>query len=684
MKTKTKKKFGLNMRLTLLVFAIGPMLLASLILSIVLMQTSSKELKNSAHNSLLSVITEAGTAVDYATVQNKETLQSFVQSPIVIEFLKNPNDPALAKKAQEYTANYYSELGVWEGLYLSDWNSKVLTHNSEGAIGTVMREGDSLKNLQNAMLSKEGGVYNPGILKSPSSGQLVMPLYTVIYDENGNPLGYAGGGVFFNSMAATFSDVSALNLSSAYVYFVDAGGTMLYHPDETKIGNAVENAAVKGLVEKLAAGQTPKPECVEYLYKGTTKYAAYYIGEGNSYIAVLTADESDVLSSVTAMLNVTVILCIACVAIFTAISFYVSRKVSVPLGKIAEAIEVLSTGDVTVESDAKSGIKETISIINAFNNLKSALMTSMTNVKDSAVALNEAIINVDDKTAHNVESVSQINDAIDEVANTSQAVAQSAQTMNEKALELGNNIEVLNNNVTSLYESSQTIKSINDEATVCMKSVFEGANESVEAVENISQVISETNTAIEDIGRAVQTIESIATQTNLLSLNASIEAARAGEAGAGFAIVAEEIRSLADSSAESAKEIKQIIDNVMTLSNGTVKISNRVHEVISKEKSDIEAAQGKFTILSESVEASIREIDTIKQMATTLDGIKGELANATTDLGAISEELGASAEEVAASCTTVSAACTDTQASTEEMRAINENMSSAIEFFKLS
>ena len=123
---------------------------------------------------------------------------------------------------------------------------------------------------------------------------------------------------------------------------------------------------------------------------------------------------------------------------------------------------------------------------------------------------------------------------------------------------------------------------------------------------------------------------------------------------------------------------------MVVLSSGTVDISDRVYEVINKEKTDIEEAQEKFNVLSDSVEASISEIDTIRQMATTLNSIKEEMSNATSNLGAISEELGASAEEVAASCQTVTDACTDTQNSTTEMRSINDGMSEAISFFKLS
>ncbi|MCR4990036.1 MAG: methyl-accepting chemotaxis protein [Lachnospiraceae bacterium] len=681
-KAKTKSSAKLDMRMTLILYALIPLICSSVILSIVLISKSTSELNNSTSNSLLAIIEGTGESFDAFVDSNERTLQAFASAPVVTDVLKNPNDTALKAKAEQYTLDFFGKLEGWEGLYLADWGTTVIAHPNEAVVGVTLREGDGLTSLQDSMLAADG-TYNTGIITSPASGKLVMSLYVPVIVD-GKPLGFVGGGVYVNDMASKVSDVSGLKLSSAYIYFVDNVGTMLYHPDESKIGNPVENAAVKGLVARLAAGEHPAPDCITYEYKGADKFAAYYVGKNDHYIAVLTADSGDVLSGINSTKKTTIIICLICIIAFATLAVFIARIISKPLTTVANTIVKLGTGDVTVDCNAHSIIKETVSIIDAFKSLRGALTSSMKAVKDSAFVLSDAIVNVDGMTGNNVESVSQINIAIGEVASTSQSVAENAQTMAEKAVELGDDIEFLNDNVKRLYEESQTIKQANNEATACMRSVYSGAKESVEAMQDITDKISETNSAISDIGSALQSIESIATQTNLLSLNASIEAARAGEAGRGFAVVADEIRSLADSSAQSAKEIKQIIENIIVLSNGTVEISNRVFEVVNKERTDIEQAQEKFNMLSESVEASINDIDSIKNLTGQLDKVKEELTNTTTELGAISEELGASAEEVAASCQTVTDACTDTQTSTVKMREINEDMSNAIDYFKLA
>ena len=395
---ENKTKGGaLSMRLTLILFALVPMLVTAIAVAAIVINKSSSELNKITGNSLVTIIESTGKSFDYATDTAKETLKAFSSAPIVLEALRNPDDAAIMAKANQYTNDFFAKLTGWEGLYLADWNTKVLTHEVPAVIGRILREGDSLTNLRNSILNANG-VYNTGIITSPASGMLTQSFYYPVMD-NGQPIGFVGGGTFVNDVAARISDVSGLGLSSAYIYFVDNGGTMLYHPDESKIGNPVENAAVKELVAKLEAGQHPDPGCITYVFKGADKYAAYYIGDQEHYIAVLTADKKEVLAGVSSAKITTFVVCAICILLMFAVAIVVGKIVSTPLYKVSKAVETLSTGDVTVDCDAKSHIKETTSILNAFQTLRGALNNSMGAVKESAHRLNSAIGDVDEKTA---------------------------------------------------------------------------------------------------------------------------------------------------------------------------------------------------------------------------------------------------------------------------------------------
>ena len=118
-----------------------------------------------------------------------------------------------------------------------------------------------------------------------------------------------------------------------------------------------------------------------------------------------------------------------------------AQSVANPIKVLADASGKLAKGQLNTEFSAKSHVKEITSLVDSTRNLQNALVSAVGTVKTSAGSLSGAVVEVDDKTGHNVESVSQINVAINEVAETSQSVAESAQSMAEKAVELGDNIE---------------------------------------------------------------------------------------------------------------------------------------------------------------------------------------------------------------------------------------------------
>lgn len=474
-----------------------------------------------------------------------------------------------------------------------------------------------------------------------------------------------------------------LGFDSAYLYVVDKTGIVLYHPDSSKKGNMITNDAVRGLTESLNSGKKlDSSGAIDYMYNGVEKTAAYCIGNKN-YIAVITADKSDASKEAQKVAKVMIGTTIGMLILFCTLAFLLTKTIVKPLHKMVDITKRLADGDLSVDPNIKTKVKECASIRDSAIDLKTALNKSILAVKESTDELSNVISDVQIKTVTNADNVNQISTAVGEVAQTSQQVAQNVQNMTEQAVVLSSNIDMLESNIDHLQESANLIAENNNSATTQMNIVMDSSARSADAVKQITDKIDKTNAAIEEISKCVSVIEEISSQTNLLSLNASIEAARAGEAGKGFAVVAEEIRNLSDSTANSSQEIKTILENVIELSEETVRAAEDVANTTKEEQKNISSTQEKFTVLSDAVNESMQQILQIREMIEILGNVKKQLVEASENLGAISEELGASAEEVSASCNVVATSCSETQNRTEEMKNIDEKVVDVISFFDI-
>ena len=665
----------------LLLLVLVPTITVSISLSIVMYNMTSREIRDSMNNSMVSYITEMGIAYDNTTETAKTIMGTFASNPDVISYLKNQDDTELGEKVQEYTKNYFGQLDGWEGIYLASWESKVLSHPTDSVVGRVMREGDRLKQLQDSMLSSDG-VYNVGIINSPASGQLIMSMYMPIMDGN-VPLGYVGAGTYVHDNIRPLDNADNIGLESAYTYVVDNHGTILYHPDSGKVGGMSENEALLEVLANLGNADSKNTGTISYVYNGVKKHAAYYVGEEQHYVAVFTTDDREILTNTKRNLNIVVISAGVLILFFSALAFIVSKLIVKPLKKMVNVIEALSKGNIDVNTDVRTVVTESRNIRDSATDFKGALREALGAVKNASLVLKDSIDDVRAKTVDNTDKVNQINTAISEISQTSQNVAQNAQDITEQTITLSDKIDILFKNVAELDKSAGLIKTNNENAAAQMSIVMAAAQSSVDAVDGIAEKIQETNLAIDEISKCVSVIEEISSQTNLLSLNASIEAARAGEAGKGFAVVAEEIRHLSDSTAESAQEIKQIIEKVVKLSEVTVDYANKVVRTTEEEQQNISDTQQQFAILSDAVTNSLDNIYDIKDVTDILENIKSHLVTATSNLGAIAEELGASAQEASANCHTVAQTCNDTELSTRMMQKADKDMMDDIEFFKL-
>ena len=196
---------------------------------------------------------------------------------------------------------------------------------------------------------------------------------------------------------------------------------------------------------------------------------------------------------------------------------------------------------------------------------------------------------------------------------------------------------------------AQEMHHISGESSRFMHELSLTNEKTVSAFSQVAQQTHTTNESVQKIREATELITSIASQTSLLSLNASIEAARAGEAGRGFAVVASEIQKLAEQSSESAEIINRIIEELSKEADLTVHIVDEVSGVMEMQKERIAHTMDYFRTLEDGISQSGRETEQIKEETGVCSDARDKVGNVIDNLFSISEQNAASTQETTAS-----------------------------------
>lgn len=339
--------------------------------------------------------------------------------------------------------------------------------------------------------------------------------------------------------------------------------------------------------------------------------------------------------------------------IFVVIIILVAQIVKKPLKQVADELDIIADGNIGHDFEIHSIIDETISIVNAAKQVQNNLKVIVNETKSTAKDLSGNIKNVDEISDNLSVNAEQINTAMEELSLAATSMADNVQSVNLDVLSMGDNIGMISQNVESLRDSSGMISSVSDTAMKNMNEVMDNSTKSVTAAKNISEQINLTNGSISKINETVKFIQSIAGQTQMLSLNASIEAARVGEAGKGFAVVADNIRQLSEQSSEGANAIKTLAAEIMEQSDKSVVLADEIMDLISKEQEKVTETKESFNELNRQIENSLSKIDEIAEKTVILDENKVSITGSVQDLSAISEENAANNEEVTASVQTM-------------------------------
>ena len=489
-----------------------------------------------------------------------------------------------------------------------------------------------------------------------------------------------------DALSGLLANVKVEDMESSYAYLVSADGTMLYHPTADKIGSPVENEVVTALVADLKGGKIADPACVEYNFKGVIKYAAYYINPQGSYILVVSADQSDAFSAVTQTRNYLIGMLLAILVVFSAIGLFLINHMVKPLHTLTGVVERVAALDLTPngEEEVLARRKDEIGLIaKSIRDLNVELREIVRVIQDQGNKLSESNVQFTQGFSEIVETVSNVNVAVEEIATGSTSQAQETTTAGEHIQNIGSAIESNTSNVSILETSIEHMNGLAAESSKMLEELAKINSWTSETIGVVTEQTDRTNQSAVKINEAVVAIQDIASQTNLLSLNASIEAARAGESGRGFAVVAEQIRKLAEDSANSAEQIEGIVQELITNSEDGVAKMRDLSETSGVQAGRFDKTKASFDELKHEIESVSSASREIFDQTNSINNLKNGVSGVIEQLAAIAEENAASTQETSASMNTLTESIDRCKDETETLSTLSSELNEQANKFKL-
>lgn len=485
----------------------------------------------------------------------------------------------------------------------------------------------------------------------------------------------------YDGYANNLSDVKLEGMDSAYMYVVQNDGTMLYHPTKEKVGQPVENAVIKGVVNQLKDGKKPGTTVVEYDFNGTTKYSAYTI-LNNENILVLTADESEALAGITIVTGVAVGISAIVVLLAIIICFIVGRRLMRPLVKVSTIIEEIANGDINADFGmVKESNDEIGLIIEKMKELTQSLGNIVGRIRNSSDTMSANSYELNDTSSQTLAANNEISKAVEDVAEGSTGMASSISKINENLEEMSRETKDINESVNEIRNQTTAVQDSSKIMNDKIKSMQDSSHKMDDGISAISKRIETVNTTVDKVSNIVSVIEEISSETNLLSLNASIEAARAGDAGKGFAVVAQEIRVLSDNTNTELENIKQIISSLVEECRYCVQASGTIVEDNAKQKEEIKAVLDEFGALDEQIQKTAEKADEIEELVTAMIELNDDITKSSNSLTDVSAANAAATEEMNANIEELNAMMNGVAEMAGHMNAESDGLKEALSFF---
>ena len=496
---------------------------------------------------------------------------------------------------------------------------------------------------------------------SASTGDTILSAATPVYDQNKQVVGVVGIDVGIETIKNMMKNYTIGK--AGYTMLLTSDGTFVYHPNAKVIDTSVQDMNITSNVSQAISAQSAK--LLKYTVSGKHKYG-YIMPIGDTgFVALSCIPNGQYYSSLIMAIVLLLIVIIAGLAFILLLLGRLSTNIVKPLLQLNGAAMELAAGnlDVTIDSQSEDEVgelgrsiektvkrlKEYIDYIDEISqvlanmadgklavHLKYDYVGEFQKVKDAMNHISESMTEV---MTNIIEGAKQVSAGSDDLANAAQSMAENTETQ-------AASIEELLASATTVADQVKENRDNSEKSAEYTNEVADVMEESKKQMAQMREAMDKIQESSQQVVGVIKAIEDIASQTNLLSLNASIEAARAGEAGKGFAVVAGEIGGLANQSADAVNTTSDLIHvSLDEIEKGNA-IVNNVIASLDEAVERVRVANGMIQDTAQMADVQMKNIDQIR------DNIK-DMSQVVQDNSAMAEETSATSEELAAQSVTL-------------------------------
>ncbi|MDE7323485.1 MAG: methyl-accepting chemotaxis protein [Lachnospiraceae bacterium] len=519
--------------------------------------------------------------------------------------------------------------------------------------------------------------------------------YTMYFEPNGMEYEYKYGGSYSGVYGYAGSVEQLDKYMDEYSKLVVEGKsvTEVYGQIETLMAEVAENIPLYTTSEELAQNALAKlsaeKDIIQQMREVDDRILALKSEnvQLNSELTSLcetikkTASEDMVAIKVNVM-RVSVIVIVLATIVLVGMTVLIGTSIDRNVVLFRKTLDKITQGRIAVRvrADGKDEFAQFGRSLNAFLD---KLVGSIGKLQEISTELAQSGGILEDKANKTKTAAEVISTALEEIAHGASAQAEDISSSSLQVSNMQENMLLIMDGVNMLSTTSRDMSENGREATRIVQELSSTSDMTTEAFQRISEQIYKTNASVVKIQEVVNLIAEIASQTNLLSLNASIEAARAGEAGRGFAVVASEIQKLAEQTNSSAKIIDEIILSLSEESRQTVQSINEVTDIIGSQKEKLDETKMKFNTVETGIRSTSGGMMDVLQQADVCGKAGKKVVDLMTNLSAIAEENAASTQQTNASMNELNDATASLARTAMELKKLSIVVNDNLNYFSM-